>query len=141
MSAEEGSLQKLVESGLQKGRFHERLFSPFAKAVKQYRLVSDGDRIYRFSQRACNEVAEYFLTELADKIDEALKESNVRLPNDFTLSLTGGGIAYMRGAKEFLFGAVEIPINVVCPKVLYMAKPEETSKMAVLNYALNRVEL
>ena len=106
-----------------------------------YYEVSDGDRIYRFSQRACNEVAEYFLTELADKIDEALKESNVRLPNDFTLSLTGGGIAYMRGAKEFLFGAVEIPINVVCPKVLYMAKPEETSKMAVLNYALNRVEL
>ena len=45
MSSQEGTLQQLVESGLQKGRFHERLFSPFAKAVKQYRLVRDGDRI------------------------------------------------------------------------------------------------
>ena len=45
MSVQDGTLQNLVESGLQKGRFHERLFSPFAKAVKQYRLISDGDRI------------------------------------------------------------------------------------------------
>ena len=45
MSVQDGTPQNLVESGLQKGRFHERLFSPFAKAVKQYRLISDGDRI------------------------------------------------------------------------------------------------
>ena len=45
MSDRTESLQKQVEQGLQKGRWHERLFSPFAKAVKQYRLVEDGDRI------------------------------------------------------------------------------------------------
>ena len=99
--------------------------------------VTDGDEMYRFSQRSCNEVAEYVLSELAEMMDKALKESNVRLPGGLNISLTGGGITYVRGAKEFLFNAVEIPINVVCPKTSYMAKPEETSKIAVLNYALN----
>lgn len=99
--------------------------------------VSDGDNMYRYPQQACNEVARFMISELAEKIDEAIKGCNVRLPSDYNLSLTGGGIAYVRGAKEFLFGAVEIPVNVLCPKTSYMAKPEETSKMAVLNYALN----
>ena len=45
MSDKTGNLQERVEHGLQKGRWHERLFSPFAKAVKQYRLAEDGDRI------------------------------------------------------------------------------------------------
>ena len=99
--------------------------------------VTDGDNMFRYSQRSCNEVAEYVLTELAEMIDNSLKESNVRLPGGLNISLTGGGVAYVRGAKEFLFNAVEIPINVVCPKISYMAKPEETSKIAVLNYALN----
>ncbi len=45
MSENTGTLQKNVEQGLRKGRWHERLFSPFAKAVKQYRLAEDDDRI------------------------------------------------------------------------------------------------
>ena len=99
--------------------------------------VSDGDEIYRFSQKICNDVAAYVITDLAENIDTALKESKVRLPADINISMTGGGIAYIRGAREYLFSAVEIPVNVVCPSVSYMAKPEETSKMAVLNFALN----
>ena len=99
--------------------------------------VADGESIYRYPQQVCNDVARYMLSELAEKIDEAITASNVKLPADFTISLTGGGIAYIRGAVEYLFGSVEVPINVVCPKTSYMAKPEETSKMAVLNYALN----
>ena len=99
--------------------------------------VSDGNEVFRFPQRKCNEVAEYVITKIAEMTDRALNESKVRLPGGFSISLTGGGITYVRGAREALFGAVEIPVNVVCPKVSYMAKPEETSKMAVLNYALN----
>lgn len=99
--------------------------------------VLDGDKMRRFSQKVCNEVAEEVLVELAECIDLAIKNSNVRLPADFNLSLTGGGLAYVRGAREHLFKLIEVPVNIVCPKISYMAKPEETSKIAVLNYALN----
>ena len=99
--------------------------------------VLDGDRMLRFSQRACNQVAEGVITKLAEYVDTAIKNSNVRLPQDYNISLTGGGIAYIRGAREYLFKLIGIPVNIVCPKISYMAKPEETSKIAVLNYALN----
>ena len=36
--------QREIEKGLQK-RWHEKLFAPFSKAVKNYELVKDGDRI------------------------------------------------------------------------------------------------
>ena len=99
--------------------------------------VASGEKVYRFDQRKCNEAAEYVITELAAYIDDALKESDARIPPGLNISLTGGGISYMRGAKELLFNAIEIPINIVYPKVSYLSKPEETSKIAVLDYALN----
>ena len=37
-------LQREIEKGLQK-RWHEKLFAPFSKAVKNYELVKEGDRI------------------------------------------------------------------------------------------------
>ena len=36
--------QKKAEDSI-RGKFHKQLFSPFAKACKEYRLVEDGDRI------------------------------------------------------------------------------------------------
>lgn len=102
-----------------------------------YYEVLDNDRMLRYSQKSCNGQAQRVITELAEYVDTAIKNSNVRLPNDFNLSLTGGGIAYIRGAREYLFKLIEVPVNIVCPKISYMAKPEETSKIAVLNYALN----
>ena len=36
--------QKKAEDSI-RGKFHKQLFSPFAKACKEYRLMEDGDRI------------------------------------------------------------------------------------------------
>ena len=99
--------------------------------------VTDGNDLYKFPQKMSNETAIAYLTELAQEIDNAITESNVRIPDDMTVSLTGGGITYVRGATDYLFKTVEMPFNVVYPKTSYMAKPEETSKMALLNFALN----
>ncbi len=42
--SETGEKQKKAEESIQK-TFHKRLFSPFAKACKTYRLIEEGDRI------------------------------------------------------------------------------------------------
>lgn len=43
-SQEEESSQEKAEESIRK-KFHKQLFSPFAKACKQYELIQDGDRI------------------------------------------------------------------------------------------------
>ncbi len=99
--------------------------------------INYGDEIYSFSQKTCNEIAKSVLTEIAEQVDKALSSSHANLPKDIVISLTGGGISFIRGAKEFLFSQIEMPVNLVSPSVIYMSKPDESSKLSLLNYALN----
>lgn len=99
--------------------------------------VNWGENTLSFPQRDCNDVARSIIGNVAEQIDSHLAKSRVRLPHNVAVSLTGGGISYTRGAKEFLSSRIEMPVNVVYPPVAYMSKPDDSSKLAALNYALN----
>lgn len=97
-----------------------------------------GDSQYRYPVREVNEIARYVLDMIAENVDKALSNSRVRLPHNVSVSLTGGGISHIRGGAEYLASRIEIPVNVVSPKIAYMSKPEDSSVLSVLNYALNK---
>ena len=101
--------------------------------------VSWGEELYTFSQRKANECARGVLDRLIEEIDKALVNSRVKFPRDAVINLTGGGISYIRGAKEYLFNGIEMPVTLVQPKLVYMSRPDETSKVALLDYALNKL--
>ena len=96
-----------------------------------------GEEIYSFSQKKCNSCVRSVLDGVVEMVDKAILESRVKLPRDAVIHMTGGGLSYIRGAKEYLFSGIEMPVYVVQPDLVYMSKPEESSKIALLNYALN----
>ena len=63
-------------------------------------------------------------------------------PLDLTINapiaLTGGGVAYMRGAKEYLSSRLEMPIQLLTPQIPFMNKPDESALLSLLNEALER---
>lgn len=97
------------------------------------------DEQYMFNVATCNDVVCNVLDGIAEGIEKQLRESNVKLPhqNNVCVSLTGGGISFMRGAKEYLRSRIDMYVNVVAPNVPFMNKPDESSKLALLDYALN----
>lgn len=97
-----------------------------------------GEEVYSFSQKKCNSCVREALNVLVEFVDKAIVDSRVRLPRDAVIYLTGGGLSYIRGGKEYLFSGVEMPVYVTEPQLVYMSKPDETSKIALLNYALNK---
>lgn len=101
-------------------------------------VVLYGDSQYTYPVREVNEIARYVLDMIAENVDKALLNSKVRLPHNVAVSLTGGGISHIRGGAEYLSNRLEMPVNVVSPKIAYMAKPEDSSVLSVLNYALNK---
>lgn len=101
-------------------------------------VVLYGEGQYTFSTKETNEVARFVLDQLAENFDKALSKSRVRLPHNVAVSLTGGGISYIRGGAEYLAGRIEMPVSIVSPKTAYMSKPDDSSCLAVLNYALNQ---
>lgn len=101
-------------------------------------VVISGDNQFNFSVAETNEITRSVIDEIAEDFDKAILNSRVRLPHNVAVSLTGGGISYLRGGADYLSGRIEMPVNIVCPKIAYMSKPDDSSCLAVLNYALNK---
>lgn len=98
-----------------------------------------GDEQYIFDIACCNDIVCGVLDKIAEEIEKQLTQSQVKLPhgNNISLSLTGGGICFMRGAKEYISKRIEMGVNVISPNVPFMNKPDESSKLSLLDYALN----
>lgn len=101
--------------------------------------INWGEEVLSFPQKDCNDVARSVIAGIAEQVDGQLVKSRVKLPHNLAVSLTGGGISHVRGGKEYLSDCIEMPVNVVRPPIAYMSKPEDSSYLSVLNYALNLV--
>lgn len=102
-----------------------------------YNVFYEGNS-YNFKIESVNEICKEFLREFCEMIDNAIIDSRVRLPNkNICISLTGGGFSSIRGAMEFISSVLEIRVNLVVPSVPFMNKPDESSKLSLLEYALN----
>lgn len=97
------------------------------------------DEQHTFKVSVCNEIVCNVLDGIAEKIDKLLNESHVKLPhsNNVSISLTGGGISFMRGAKEYLSKRLEMGVGIVSPDIPFMNKPDESSKLSLLDYCLD----
>lgn len=96
-----------------------------------------GDEQYSFDVSASNDIVGGVIDDLAQAIDKEIIKSQVKLPQaNLAVSVTGGGLAFIRGGKERLASALEMPVNVVSPNVPFMNKPDESSKLSLLDYSL-----
>ena len=75
---------------------------------------------------------------LCEKISDAFNEFDFSLPEYVPLLITGGGISYLRGAKEHLSSRLEMPVSVLAPSVPMMDKPSESTVLSLLNLALEQ---
>lgn len=96
-----------------------------------------GGQVYRFSVEKVNYLVNEVLTVLAGQVAECIERCSHFLPVGTRINLTGGGISYIRGAGEKLRDLLDRGVDIVYPNVPRYKKPVETSKFALLNYALN----
>ena len=79
-----------------------------------------------------------FLDEVAENIDKCLAEVKNDLPGYVKISLTGGGVSLIRGAKEHLSGRISMVVETVAPDFTHSNKPTDSSKISLLDLALNQ---
>ena len=87
-----------------------------------------------------NMTVKYCLEELSGYINDVLSAWPIDLRVNIPIRLTGGGISFMRGAKECLANALEMNVVTIAPNVPFMNKPDESACLALLNEALLREE-
>ena len=100
----------------------------------KYVVEDDGD-VKNYPVEEVNEIVKGVLDEIAGNIDEFLEENSGKI-NVGEVYLTGGGIAYMRGAKEHLAGRLGQAVEVLAPAVPQYNKPIYASALSLLDFAL-----
>lgn len=76
---------------------------------------------------------------LCESISDAIMESGYNIPDYVSIMITGGGISYLRGAKEHVSTRLGMSVEIIAPKVPMMDKPTESSILSLLDLALEQV--
>ena len=100
----------------------------------KYVVEYDGD-VKSYPVEEINETVKGVLDEIAGNVDEFLEENSGKV-NVGEIYLTGGGISYMRGAKEHLAGRFGQAVDVLVPAVPQYNKPVYASAISLLDFAL-----
>ena len=75
---------------------------------------------------------------LCENISDSLESSGFVIPEYVPLMVTGGGIAYIRGAKEHISSRLGMSVQIVSPRVPLLDKPTESGVLSLLDLALEQ---
>ncbi len=123
-----------------------KLFSVAEELVRKINFGLEGDetyqciqngRLYKYSATQINSYASEVIMDIAEEVSNSLEIISQWLPNGTRVNLTGGGISFIRGACGKLRDLLSRGVDIVSPKVPMFKQPNESSKLALLDYALN----
>ncbi len=107
--------------------------SPSEKDV--YEILA-GSKEKQFPAQQVNEIVQARLEMIAGVIKKCL-DMKEEYPAYIPLHLTGGGIAYIKGAREFISKAIGKPVEVVASKQPQLNRPHMSSVLGLLDMAVN----
>ncbi len=92
---------------------------------------------FSFSRIESNKIAKSVLDNIAENCDKAVSSCTLKVPSDIDIAFTGEGIATVKGAVEYMASRLGVFPNVVAPKVPHYNKPNFTSRLALIDTALD----
>ena len=78
--------------------------------------------------------------EIAEEIKKALDESGVKLGNWSNVYLTGGGVAFNRGGKDYLSAKLGRPVRDTPKRTVKMSSPIYASTMGLMDLIVDTME-
>jgi cell division protein FtsA len=104
-----------------------------------YETVVEGV-ITPFPAKMVNEIIEDRLSMVASTINKILHSIRVSYPDYIPIYLTGGGLSYLKGAKDFLSKEIGKNLEIISPPVPQLNSPHYSSLLGLLNLALYEEE-
>ena len=94
-----------------------------------------------YSVLLSNNIVQARLDDFIMLIKKALQQCKYDYPQHLPLCFTGGGISNIRGAKEYMGYALDKDTEVLTPPIPQLKRPQFSSSLGVLNYAINKVDV
>ncbi len=102
-----------------------------------YDLISDENGAY-YSVEEVKGTIFNSLDALCETISDSIEQSGYTLPDYVSLMITGGGISYLRGAKEHVSSRLGMAVEIIAPTVPMMDNPTDSSLLSLLDLALEQ---
>jgi len=98
--------------------------------------VQGKDFISPFSAKATNQIVESRLEMMADYILKCLDRCEFEFPEYIPVYLTGGGMNYIKGARDFLSRRLGRRVELVAPNLPHISRPDYSSEIGLLDMAI-----
>ena len=105
-----------------------------------YEAMIDG-AVVPIKAKTANEIVECRIEEIAKNILKCLSLCSYEYPDYIPVSLTGGGLCYLKGAKDLLSKLIGRNVEMVVPPVPQLNKPHFSSSIGLLDAALKQEEI
>ncbi len=123
----------------------EKIKQPFvysnSATSEVYEIAPNGEIPGRtFKKDEVSPIITARVDEIAEEIKKALEESGVKLPRTSSVYLTGGGVAFNRGGKDYLAGKLGRPVRDVPKRTVKMSSPIYSSTMGLMDLIIDTME-
>ena len=99
--------------------------------------VQNKEFISSYSAKDTNQIVRERLDLIAKYIERALANCVYDFPEYIPLYLTGGGVNYIKGAKDYLTKRLGRRIELVKPNIPHISRPDTSSEIGLLDVAID----
>lgn len=100
--------------------------------------VLDGENGRYYNMDELKNVILSSLDNFCEEVSLSLENVGFVIPEYVPLKITGGGIAFIRGAKEYIASRLGVAVETIAPAVPLMDNPLESSCLSLLDIALEQ---
>jgi len=123
----------------------EKVKQPFVYSMsatpETYEIPASGEQPgQNFTREQVSPIITARVDEIAEEIKKALEESGVKLGNWSNVYLTGGGIAFNRGGKDYLSSKLGRPVRDTPKRTVKMSSPIYSSTMGLMDLIIDTME-
>ncbi len=102
--------------------------------------ISGKDGVKTLSAQLVNEIVMHRIYLMGKTVEKCLSLSEYEYPDYIPYSLTGGGVCFIRGAKDILSQQLGRNVETVAPKLPQVGRPNLSSAWGLLDMAINNGE-
>ncbi len=100
--------------------------------------VSDRDNRIPFPAKVVNEIVMERIKLIASTIEKCLAKCEYDYPDYIPYHLTGGGLSYLKGARDYLSKRLSKPVEIVSPSYPPFSRPHMSTGIGLMDMVLDQ---
>ena len=102
-----------------------------------YYEIAGKDYMIPFSAKTANEIVSERIDLIASFILKCFSRCEYDFPEYIPVYLTGGGLCYIRGARDYLSKKLGRKVEIIAPPIPQLNRPHFSTSLGVLDIALD----